>query len=84
MKPTTPRELRRFVAPNEFKGLRQDAGVAHKQVANALGYPVQTVRNRKPRVSESRGRHSKSCGFGTAITSPANLEGLANPGRGAF
>ena len=45
MKSAAPRELLRFVAPDEFKDLRQDAGLTHQQVANALGCSVQTIKN---------------------------------------
>jgi hypothetical protein len=45
MKPAAPRELLRFVAPDEFKELRQDAALTHQQVTNALGCSVQPVRN---------------------------------------
>jgi DNA-binding transcriptional regulator YiaG len=45
MKPAAPRELLRFVDADEFKHLRQDAVLTHQQVANALGYSVQTIKN---------------------------------------
>ena len=53
MKPATPGALLRFVDPDEFKQLRQDAALTHQQVANALGCSVQTIKNweaRKTRI----------------------------------
>lgn len=45
MRPAAHRELLQYVTPEEFKNLRQDAGLTHQQAANLLGCSVQTVRN---------------------------------------